>query len=120
MEIMIILIFICIFLFVFAYMFDWIENYFWEDDVVFRKIMNYIRINQNKLESDDQFIIEIEKLKVSSIISYRRIKYDVYFDNKNINYLLNDRQIKYICNYVNKIYLYNEKRKFLYKLKNNC
>lgn len=115
MEMMIILIFICIFLFSFAYIFDWFENYFWEDDEVFRKIMNYIRINQNKfeIESEGKFTIQMEKLKVSIVMSYRLLKYDVYFDNKNINYLLNDRQIRYICNYVNKIYLYSEKRKFL-------
>lgn len=118
MEIMIILILICIFLFVSAYMFDWIENYFWEDDELFRKIMNYIKINQYKFEIKPcgKFEIEFGKIKVYNLISYRRLDYIVYVNNENINYLLNERQVKYICNYVYKIYKSNEKMKVLHEI----
>ena len=127
MEIMIIFIVILLaiiiilipFLFRFAYDFDWFENYFWEDKELFQKIMNYIKINRYKFEikSDNKNGIELGKVKVSrSLLSYRLLDYNVYFNDKNISYLLNERQNKYICNYVYKIYMRNEKMKVLHEI----
>ena len=127
MEIMIIFIVILLaiiiilipFLFRFAYDFDWFENYFWEDKELFQKIMNYIKINRYKFEikSDNKNGIELGKVKVSrSLLSYRLLDYNVYFNDKNISYLLNERQNKYICNYVYKIYIRNEKMKVLHEI----
>ena len=95
------------FLFPFVYDSDWFENYFWEDKELFQRIMNYIKINQYKFEikSDNKNGIELGKVKVSrSLLSCRLLNYNVYFNDKNISYLLNERQNKYICNYVYKKY----------------
>lgn len=125
MEIMIVFIVILLAIiiilipFLFAYDFDWFENYFWEDKELFQKIMNYIKINQYKFEikSDNKNGIELGKLKVSQLLlSCRRLGYNVYFNDKNISYLLNERQNKYICNYVYKIYMRNEKMKVLHEI----
>lgn len=122
MEIMIVFIVILLAIiipFLFAYDFDWFENYFWEDKELFQKIMNYIKINQYKFEikSDNKNGIELGKLKVSQLLlSCRRLGYNVYFNDKNISYLLNERQNKYICNYVYKIYMHNEKMKVLHEI----
>lgn len=106
------------FLFPFVYDSDWFENYFWEDKELFQKIMNYIKINRYKFEikSDDKIGIELGKVKVSQSLSYGRLGYNVYFNDKNISYLLNERQNKYICNYVYKIYMRNEKMKVLHEI----
>lgn len=107
------------FLFPFVYDSDWFENYFWEDKELFQRIMNYIKINQYKFEikSDNKNGIELGKVKVSqSLLSCRRLGYNVYFNDKNISYLLNERQNKYICNYVYKIYRRNEKMKVLHEI----
>lgn len=115
---LVIIIILIPFLFPFVYDSDWFENYFWEDKELFQKIMNYIKINRYKFEikSDDKIGIELGKVKVSRSLSYRRLGYNVYFNDKNISYLLNERQNKYICNYVYKIYMCNEKMKVLHEI----
>lgn len=123
---LVIIIILIPFLFPFVYDSDWFENYFWEDKELFQKIMNYIKINRYKFEiksddkigikSDDKIGIELGKVKVSQSLSYGRLGYNVYFNDKNISYLLNERQNKYICNYVYKIYIRNEKMKVLHEI----
>lgn len=115
---LVIIIILIPFLFPFVYDSDWFENYFWEDKELFQKIMNYIKINRYKFEikSDDKIGIELGKVKVSRSLSYGRLGYNVYFNDKNISYLLNERQNKYICNYVYKIYIRNKKMKVLHEI----
>lgn len=117
------IIFICVLMLIFssAYicMFG-LKIIFWEDDEVFRKIMNYIKIHQNKFKtkSENKFTFEIGNVKVSIIPTSYGMNYNVYYNDNNINHLLNNKQIQYICKYVNKIYLYDEKQNILQELKN--